>query len=128
MTDIDLRHLTRRERDLMRILDAFHVLAEADPIDPTVPGSCWVATRNLGGHADPAQRRALFPPEQSVPGVPRTSARWLMMKLHGPLGDRLVLHRCGTSACLRPDHLYVGDQHANMLDRVRHARLRRGAA
>lgn len=37
---------------------------------------------------------------------------------YGPIPDGLlVLHRCNTPACVRPDHLYLGDQRQNMVDR-----------
>jgi hypothetical protein len=42
----------------------------------------------------------------------------LSYELHvGPIPPGLhVLHHCDTKACVRPDHLYVGSQSANMRD------------
>ena len=43
---------------------------------------------------------------------------------YGPVpAGRMVLHRCiATPACVRPSHLYLGDQIANMADRTRDGR------
>ena len=41
------------------------------------------------------------------------------MLLNGPIPEgMLVLHRCGNAACVRPDHLYVGSNRDNMIDRA----------
>lgn len=54
--------------------------------------------------------------------------RWLYRTVVGDVADDLmVLHRCDVPACIRPDHLYVGDHARNMADRQergRQARLR----
>lgn len=35
----------------------------------------------------------------------------------GPIPDRLFcLHHCDTPLCVRPDHLFLGDHKANMID------------
>lgn len=54
--------------------------------------------------------------------------RWRGVKTHahrlsyqmsvGPVAtDLYVLHKCDNPACVRPDHLFTGDQDANMQDR-----------
>jgi hypothetical protein len=38
---------------------------------------------------------------------------------------KLVLHKCDTPACLRPDHLFLGTDADNMLDKQRKGRIDR---
>lgn len=46
----------------------------------------------------------------------------------GPIPDGLrVLHRCDNPSCIRPSHLFLGDQKANMADAVSKGRQARGA-
>lgn len=35
---------------------------------------------------------------------------------YGPTGGLFVLHRCDNPPCIRPDHLFLGDNAANMAD------------
>lgn len=42
---------------------------------------------------------------------------------HGPIPEGLgVLHRCDNPPCCNPDHLYVGDQRANVQDAIERGR------
>ena len=58
--------------------------------------------------------------------------RWLAHRLawtvaNGPIPDALwVLHRCDVPTCVRPDHLFLGDHVANMVDMVSKGRAARG--
>lgn len=46
---------------------------------------------------------------------------------HGKLQpDQHVLHKCDTPLCVNPKHLFVGDQHGNMKDKVAKSRQNRG--
>jgi HNH endonuclease len=46
---------------------------------------------------------------------------------YGPVPPGLlVLHRCDTPACVRPSHLFLGTQAANMADKVAKGRQNRG--
>jgi hypothetical protein len=58
------------------------------------------------------------------PGKPLVKAHRLSYELHkGPIPDGAkVLHTCDTPPCVRPDHLYVGTQRDNALDRERRGR------
>lgn len=52
--------------------------------------------------------------------TPRRAHRLSYELLVGPIGEKdLVLHKneCNTRACVRPDHLYLGDPQRNMDDR-----------
>ena len=45
----------------------------------------------------------------------------------GPIPDGMgVLHRCDNRLCVNPDHLFLGDQASNMLDKVAKRRQNRG--
>jgi hypothetical protein len=77
-----------------------------EKVDTT--GDCWLWTAHtVGGYGalriDGKDHRAH-----------RLSAAW-----HFGMFDRRthVLHRCDTPACVRPEHLYLGDHVQNMADR-----------
>src|SRR5262245_26640118 len=36
--------------------------------------------------------------------------------------DKIVMHKCDVRLCVRPDHLQLGTQHENMVDKVRKGR------
>jgi hypothetical protein len=50
---------------------------------------------------------------------------WILA--HGEFDDALkILHRCDNPPCVRPDHLFVGTQIDNCLDRDNKGRTRHG--
>lgn len=52
-------------------------------------------------------------------------AAWILT--YGPIPDgKLVLHRCDNPPCVRPDHLFLGDNDSNMADAVMKGRMQRG--
>lgn len=64
-----------------------------------------------------------------IPGVRGwTSAHRVSYLIHyGELpSDKMVLHKCDTPGCVRPDHLYLGDHISNMRDMVGRDRSLKG--
>jgi HNH endonuclease len=78
------------------------------------PLGCWPW---LGALARPDGRALLHDPDL---GRPTQAARIAWQLSHAPLPDGLqVLHLCDHPWCVRPTHLVLGSQAANMADRVR---------
>lgn len=80
-------------------------------------GECWEwqACRDIGGYGlfRIGGRR----------GKTWKAHRFAWVLTFGPIPDGvLVLHHCDNRRCVRPDHLYLGDQVANMRDRLQRNR------
>ncbi len=81
---------------------------------------CWLWTaaifpdRGYGSFAHPTEQLA-------------HRVAWLLYRGPIPVGAH-VLHRCDVQACVNPDHLFLGDQDANMKDKARKGRQTRGEA
>lgn len=68
----------------------------------------WMGCRNRAGYG--LVQRA---------GRTWKAHRYAWFLTHGPIPRRaMVLHRCDNRSCVNPDHLYLGDQSANMQDRI----------
>ena len=67
----------------------------------------WLGTRGHFGHGELVNNGKI------------ERAHRLSWELHnGPIPDGLhVLHKCDNPPCVNPDHLYLGDNTANMRDR-----------
>lgn len=76
-------------------------------------GPCWLWT----GSINHGYGRISLGPQGAVYEFRAHRVSW---ELHyGPIPDGLfVCHHCDTSACVRPSHLFVGDQAANAADMV----------
>lgn len=60
----------------------------------------------------------------SVQGKRQIASRLAWQFANGPIPDGLwVLHRCDNRACVRPDHLFLGDNAANMADKKAKGRI-----
>lgn len=71
-------------------------------------GECWIWTR---GH-DHFGYGTFF-----VENVHVTSHRYAYASRYGPIPPgKHVLHKCDNPPCVRPDHLFLGDQQSNMAD------------
>lgn len=82
---------------------------------------CWVWTGHLNDDG-----YGTFSVDASGP-----RSNWLAHRLayhltYGSIPDgEYVLHRCDNPACVRPDHLFTGDQTANMQDCIAKGRFSR---
>jgi hypothetical protein len=80
-------------------------------------GECWLFTgyRNAAGYGFIGYTR----------GHPIMAHRAAWMVTHGPIPPAtLVCHRCDNPSCVRPDHLFLGSGHDNVVDMVRKGRHR----
>lgn len=79
------------------------------PIHP-VYGQCWVWT----GYCGKRRKGVIY-----VEGEPVYASRFSYARFIGPISEGdYVLHHCDNEKCVRPDHLFTGDQQANMSDMV----------
>ena len=61
-------------------------------------------------------------------GKSRIASRLAFEIAHGQIPEgRHVLHKCDNSACVNPDHLFLGDHKINMADRNAKGRARGGS-
>lgn len=86
-------------------------------------GGCWTWTASLNEHG--YGRIATGPKSRGGRIVLAHRASW---ELHyGTIPEGMgVLHRCDTPACVRPDHLFLGDQSTNMRDCSQKGRTNQG--
>lgn len=81
---------------------------------PEPMSGCWLWTGNIfsqrGGYGCFTMRSARLMGERAH--------RLAWKLLRGPItSEDHVLHRCDNPVCVNPDHLFLGDQQANMDDR-----------
>jgi hypothetical protein len=75
-------------------------------------GGCWLWN---GAMPKGTQQRGFL----TVDGRSRLASRISFQVFNGvEPGSGLVCHKCDVSACVNPDHLYLGDHAANMADMV----------
>ena len=94
------------------ILQRFEAKFERIPFS-----GCWIWT---AGIFEKRGYGAFAHPEQLAHRV-----AWTFYRGTIPEGAH-VLHSCDTPACVNPDHLFLGDQVANMSDKVRKGRQAKG--
>lgn len=93
------------------------------PVHPVLGTECWLWT---GARRDGLHGRITV----SVPVRDNVFAhRFSFAQCVGPIPDGMsVLHRCDVAHCVRPDHLFLGNQDDNMKDAALKQRVRRGPA
>lgn len=82
-------------------------------------GDCWlwIGKKNQNGYG-------LFTTWENGVEKGCGAHRMAYALTHGPIAPGLfALHRCDNPSCVNPDHLFLGDQHANMADASRKGRL-----
>src|SRR6201993_4514645 len=83
-------------------------LAERSVLDPQTGCLIWTASRNHSGYGH------LF-----WKGVPQLAHRAAWLARNGPIPKGLyVCHRCDVRPCINPDHLFLGTQRDNMIDKA----------
>ncbi len=78
---------------------------------------CWLWVGSVGGHG---YGQIMFRPNKA----PTTTHRLVAAAVLGDITGKFVCHTCDVRACVRPDHLFVGDAKANSLDMVAKGRGR----
>ena len=77
-----------------------------------VEEGCWL----WKGYCD-KQKRARF--SLSITGVTIPAARWIWAQENGPIPEgKMICHKCDNPACVRPDHLFLGDAQSNVDDMI----------
>lgn len=76
-------------------------------VDKSSSGGCWVWIGALDGSG-----YGTF----YFQGRKVRASRWAYERWIGPLGDQWALHHCDNPPCVNPEHLFIGDHTANMLD------------
>lgn len=71
---------------------------------------CWLWVGGVDGHGYGAFRDSH--------GVQTLAHRKAWELTHGSYPDGMLLHRCDTPRCVRPDHMFIGDQADNIADAV----------
>ena len=85
--------------------------------------SCWIWTAATDHNGYGAILSVAKRPGNCMIGAHRGS--WLIHYGPIPLGKG-VLHKCDCSLCVRPDHLFLGDQLTNVRDMIGKNRMPRG--
>lgn len=75
----------------------------------------WIGTLDANGYG-----------RLNVKGIPVLAHRIAWTLKFGHPGNLSVLHKCDNPACVRPDHLFLGDQADNMADMHSKGRGRQG--
>lgn len=87
------------------------------------PGGCWLWM----GSTDSKGYGKIFSHMEGRKNVLLQTHRAAYALLVAPIPDGLnVLHRCDTTRCCNPDHLFLGTQADNMADKAKKGRAKAG--
>lgn len=76
----------------------------------------WVGRKNKWGYGG-----------ISIKGMEKTAHRASFEIFKGPIGEKWVLHSCDNPGCVNPDHLWLGTNEINVLDKCRKNRQAKGS-
>lgn len=103
-----------------RFLSGEHLAMDSDhlsrfwaKVDKRGPDECWnwlgAKARARGGYG-----------QFGIRGYIARAHRVSWKLFHGDIPEGvLVLHKCGNPSCVNPDHLYLGNNSDNMMDKTR---------
>lgn len=84
-----------------------------EKVFPEPNSGCWL----WGGALSGGYGRIGIGSRSDGSRVSLLATRFMLERICGqPGGDKHVLHKCDTKACVNPDHLYWGTHSQNMLD------------
>lgn len=83
---------------------------------PEPNSGCWLWTGAMSGGYG-----TFYCDDGDLRRVKSSRAAWMIYRGQIP-DDKWVLHHCDNSACVNPDHLYLGDHEMNVTDRTRRDR------
>lgn len=105
-----------RKRQRRTLEERFWEKVDKDgPYVERLRSRCWVWTANRSRRPDGSRAYGMITIDKRPCYAHRVSYEMANGKI--PEG-RWILHHCDNPACVRPDHLYVGDPQDNATDRV----------
>lgn len=117
-----MKATTERDARILSALSPEFVARFWARVDKT--GECWTWTK----YRTPMGYGHLHLPRNRGPGYSVLAHRvsWLMSKGQIPEATPHVLHRCDNPPCVRPGHLFLGDDALNHRDMLNKGRESRG--
>jgi hypothetical protein len=112
------------ERRNMPMEDRFFLhVNKAGPLIPGMSSACWVWTGSRGSKAFPYGHFGMGSRTDGTRRVERSHrVSWFLA--HGQWPSQFILHKCDNPPCVNPEHLFEGDNLANMADMISKGRKR----